>query len=119
MALSDSEYERTEFYQDFMRPVGAFHQTAAIISHNDTILAVLSSLRPREAGAYSGSELHLLHVLMPHLTSAAHSYKIGRIAVAASVVRHAECPLFSLARARLTFSKMSAALAVQMKGLGA
>ena len=36
-----------------------------------------------------------------------------------SVVRHAECRLFSLARARLTFSKMSAALAVHMKGLGA
>jgi hypothetical protein len=36
----------------------------------------------------------------------------------ASVVRHAECRLWSAERARLTFSRMSLALAVQMKGLG-
>ena len=35
-----------------------------------------------------------------------------------SVVRHADGPLWRAARARLTFSRMSAALAVQMKGLG-
>jgi hypothetical protein len=36
----------------------------------------------------------------------------------ASVVRQADCRLFRDARARLTFSRMSAALAVQMKGFG-
>jgi hypothetical protein len=36
----------------------------------------------------------------------------------AGVLRHTDCRLFSEARARLTFSRISAALAVQMKGLG-
>src|SRR5262249_50835160 len=35
-----------------------------------------------------------------------------------SVVRHKDCNLSSFCRARLTFSKMSEAVAVQMKGLG-
>src|ERR1039457_3778940 len=35
-----------------------------------------------------------------------------------SVVRHTDGHLFSTARARVTFSRMSVALAVQMKGLG-
>jgi len=35
-----------------------------------------------------------------------------------SVVRHTEGHLFRTARARVTFSRMSVALAVQMKGLG-
>jgi DNA-directed RNA polymerase subunit RPC12/RpoP len=35
-----------------------------------------------------------------------------------SVVRHTDGHLFRTARARVTFSKMSVALAVQMKGLG-
>jgi hypothetical protein len=37
----------------------------------------------------------------------------------ASVVRQAECRLSKAFRARFTFSKMSVAVAVQMKGLGA
>jgi hypothetical protein len=36
----------------------------------------------------------------------------------ASVVRHTDGHLFNTARARVTFSRMSVALAVQMKGLG-
>ena len=36
----------------------------------------------------------------------------------ASVVRHAECRLWRALRARFTFSRMSAALAVQMNGFG-
>ena len=35
-----------------------------------------------------------------------------------SGVRHKDCNLSSFLRARLTFSKMSEAVAVQMKGLG-
>jgi len=35
-----------------------------------------------------------------------------------SVVRHTDGHLFRTARARVTFSRMSVALAVQMKGLG-
>src|ERR1700674_3724645 len=35
-----------------------------------------------------------------------------------SVVRHKDCNVVNLARARLTFSKISEALAVQMNGLG-
>ena len=40
------------------------------------------------------------------------------IRVLASVVRHTDGHLFNTARARVTFSRMSVALAVQMKGLG-
>ena len=47
----------------------------------------------------------------------AFSQSTGRLQQA-SVVRHAECRLSRDLRARLTFSRMSAALAVQMNGLG-
>jgi hypothetical protein len=43
---------------------------------------------------------------------------LGNPGIGVSVVRHAEGRLWRARRARLTFSKMSAALAVQMNGFG-
>src|ERR1700758_2078490 len=51
-------------------------------------------------------------------TSALKNMLVGLRRSLAGVVRHAECRLWSAERARLTFSRMSLALAVQMKGLG-
>ena len=60
-----------------------------------------------------------------------HPTKTGRVTVAgkpgddvhpktlASVVRHSDATLSNVRRARVTFSRMSEALAVQMKGFGA
>jgi hypothetical protein len=42
----------------------------------------------------------------------------SQILESASVVRHADRPLYKVRRARVTFSKISEARAVQMKGLG-
>jgi hypothetical protein len=41
-----------------------------------------------------------------------------RAPVVPSVARHKDCNVSSFLRARLTFSRMSLAVAVQMKGLG-
>ena len=51
------------------------------------------------------------------IPSMCRSMQISRIK-RASVVRHTDRHLFRAARPRFTFSKMSQALAVQMKGLG-
>ena len=44
--------------------------------------------------------------------------RASQLSRGSSVVRHADGRLFRAVRARLTFSRMSAALAVQMKGFG-
>src|ERR1035437_8856827 len=47
-----------------------------------------------------------------------HEESVPRSRLDASVVRHTDGHLFRTARVRVTFSRMSVALAVQMKGLG-
>jgi hypothetical protein len=70
MLVDDAIYEKTEFYQDFMRPMGLFHQVAAVIEHSDSMIAAISSIRPKEAGPYGDTELLLLTTLMPHFQQA-------------------------------------------------
>ena len=52
------------------------------------------------------------------LADRSFSFRGRQVPLCASVVRHTDGHLFSTARARVTFSRMSVALAVQMKGLG-
>ena len=57
----------------------------------------------------SSEELHLR-------AGSRHVFK--NAGIEASGVRHKDCNLSSFLRARLTFSRISEAVAVQMKGLG-
>lgn len=70
MAISDNELERTEFYQDFMRPVNCFHQAAAVISGDVAEFSFLSLLRSKCMGGFAPDELSELNALLPHLRQA-------------------------------------------------
>ncbi len=70
MVIPDSEYEKTEFYQDFMRPQRIFHQVAAVIEASPGRVAVISALRARTHGTYGEGELQLFGALLPHFRQA-------------------------------------------------
>jgi hypothetical protein len=78
---------------------------------NSASCDVITSPRPGEAAA-NGT------VSVGSLYGFTGTRSIQCCPVATSVVRHAECRLSRALRARLTFSRMSLALAVQMNGLG-
>jgi DNA-binding CsgD family transcriptional regulator/PAS domain-containing protein len=66
----DSAVERMEFYQQIMRPIGAWHAAVGHILLDDTYLSPLGVLRARAAGPYEVHELRLLRVLTPRLRRA-------------------------------------------------
>jgi DNA-binding CsgD family transcriptional regulator/PAS domain-containing protein len=70
MVIPDSEYENTEFYQDFIRPLGVFHQVAAVIGGSPGRVAVVSAQRARKYGAFGDAELQLFGQLLPHFRQA-------------------------------------------------
>jgi DNA-binding CsgD family transcriptional regulator len=61
---------RSEFYADFLRPIGAHHQICSIIAQHGVALSALTSLRAQSAGSFEEKDRALLTVLMPHLQRA-------------------------------------------------
>jgi DNA-binding CsgD family transcriptional regulator len=70
--------ERTEFYNDFLRPMGAYFQFGGFISQEESSFGVISTLRPKKLGLVE-READLLRLLMPHLQRAiqVHSRVVG------------------------------------------
>lgn len=68
--LPDAELERSEFYQDFLRPRGLYHVAGAVVRKDDDQLAVLRLSRPRDAGAFWRPQVGILRRLLPHLARA-------------------------------------------------
>jgi DNA-binding CsgD family transcriptional regulator/PAS domain-containing protein len=62
-----SELERTEFYNDFLRRLGVAHMLAGVIFRQNTRACAISTLRPSSKGEFGTSETRLLRLLMPHL----------------------------------------------------
>lgn len=63
------EMEQTEFYNDFLRPMDAYHQLGGFISQEEPSFGVISTLRPKKLGPVE-KEAGLLRLLMPHLQRA-------------------------------------------------
>jgi len=61
--------EQTEFYNDFLRPMDAYHQLGGFISQEESWFGVISTLRPKKLGPVE-KEADLLRLLMPHLQRA-------------------------------------------------
>ena len=75
MLMPDREWERHEFYYDFLRRCERFHEMGALIARRDTRVSVVSLIRSRRAGGFSASEAATLRRLLPHVRRA---YDIGQ-----------------------------------------
>lgn len=67
--ISDREFERSDFYQELVRPTGCFYGLTAKQMTVDVPFQ-LTMCRPRGRGEYSDDESARLNLLLPHLTTA-------------------------------------------------
>ncbi len=70
MMCPDSILEDSEFYNDFLRRMGTFHQLGGFIYKDRSVASVISTLRPKGAGPFDEGDVQLLRALMPHLQRA-------------------------------------------------
>ncbi len=75
MLMPDREWERHEFYYDFLRRCERFYEMGALIGKRDDSVSVVSLIRSRRAGGFSLREAATLRQLVPHLRRA---FDIGR-----------------------------------------
>lgn len=64
------ELTRSEFYNDYLRPIHAFHEIGTLVLKGGPILGCLTTLRPKNAGSFGMEEIGLLEQLLPHLQRA-------------------------------------------------
>jgi DNA-binding CsgD family transcriptional regulator len=67
-----SDFEKTEFYNDFFRFHDGYHQSGIIIEDGGGRLTVLTALRPRKQSDFGAGHVEFLEKLSPHLTRALH-----------------------------------------------
>lgn len=87
MACSDAEVERSEYYNDYLHPLGLRYAIGAVPSADTATTLILSCLRGRNAGPFGASAVDVLRSLTPHLKRAA---VIHDRLTAARHVEHAE-----------------------------
>jgi len=68
--VSDREAVRTEYFNDFLRPLGVLHAIGMVPFRTGTVLALLSLMRPIGAPSFVDADFQLLHRFMPHLQRA-------------------------------------------------
>ena len=61
------EFEQTEFYQDYFRPLNLFHAMNLVVLLEDNLAASVSMARSKGLGIYTDEEAELLQSLLPHL----------------------------------------------------
>lgn len=61
---------KSEYYNDFLRPLHAFHFISAIVTRDDSCLAVFTCYRPLNALSFGEDSTALLKLLLPHLQRA-------------------------------------------------
>ncbi len=84
--VPDEAFERTEFYQDFIRKLGVFYVVGTVFPVAEGELGVLGIHRPRLLGNYDDADKGRLSRFLPHLQ---HALLIARRLSTAAVERHA------------------------------
>lgn len=67
---SDEELLRSEYYNDFLRPLGVRYSIRAVLTNDPEPLSYLSAARPHKARPFGEVQKRKLAVLVPHLTRA-------------------------------------------------
>lgn len=70
LACSASNFERSEYYNDYLSKLNLFHAFGAIIERRGDTVSVLTSLRPRDQGAWDSELQPIFDVLLPHMRRA-------------------------------------------------
>jgi len=68
--MSEHEFRRTEFYQDYLRHTGAFYGLGGLVERADGRIAVFGVQRGYEDGRFPEESVSLIAALMPHLRRA-------------------------------------------------
>lgn len=68
--MSAHALHRTEFYADWLRPLGIGAGAAAVLLRRGSAQVHLFAARPRRRGSFAGDQLQALTLLLPHLTAA-------------------------------------------------
>ena len=70
MACSGAELARTEFYNDYLRPLGVFHGICGQVMMTGGSTCALASSRTARAGAFGEEEVTFFRTLLPHVSRA-------------------------------------------------
>ncbi len=69
--IAPDEFEKTEYYNDFWRPYGDhFHTCGALVSVDEGTMANFAVPRSRGRGFYTASDVALMDLLAPHVSTA-------------------------------------------------
>jgi DNA-binding CsgD family transcriptional regulator len=67
--MPDRQFERTDFYNEIVRPAGGFH--ALGVGHRmPTLSSFFAVCRPRQAGDFDADDVALMQTLSPHFDTA-------------------------------------------------
>lgn len=69
--IDTATLERTNYYQDFLRPIDIMHGLSSCLAGDPNFLAGITISRSHRAGAYDQSEIETFGALVPHLQRAA------------------------------------------------
>jgi DNA-binding CsgD family transcriptional regulator len=85
---TERELERTEFYNEWLRPQGLKHSIAGLVTASSEGMVMCSSLRTAERGAFGSEEIAFCEALLPHVGAAVSTrervrdlYQAGRAAM--------------------------------------
>lgn len=73
--LARTEYERSGFYQDWLRKLDIYHMVGSVFPVAADTTGVLGIHRPRGADAYDNQESRLVAQLLPHLQRTLRMHK--------------------------------------------
>jgi DNA-binding CsgD family transcriptional regulator len=117
--ISDRDFARSDFYDEFVRPMQGFHSVGAVLRGPDQLTASINICRPERAGAYDLPDATALQLILPHVAMAleiqarmkaaslrSHSLEqlVDCFAVAALVCDSSGRPCFMNARAQSLFA---------------
>jgi len=73
--MDDAAFERTEFYNDFLRRYGLFHAMGGFVVRSGSLAFLTGVLRSRARGSFQPAELARLKAVFPHLGRAARIHR--------------------------------------------
>lgn len=77
---------RTEFYADWLRPLGIGAGAAAVLLRRGSAQVHLFAVRPQQRGSFVGDQLEALTLLLPHLAAAvATTLRLAEMGAASNV----------------------------------
>lgn len=67
----NADLERSEYYNDYLRPLGFYYALAAVPAANPHASLIVTTFRPRGSGGFSPDAVTLQRLLTPHFQRAA------------------------------------------------